>query len=560
LRALNNLRHPSAYLFWALAVLALAVACLVQAPILFAPSAFDGDATPEVYWAQTSRLEKNDQDLMAVYSDWLVPPGTKTVYRLGSLVAAPVFVAKTIAVTASVLSILLFYLIALNLTKKAPYAFWGSVCALLSVWFLRERQIFGAGGSEDISILLMMLFVYAFVRQRWSWVAVLFVCQVLFYPPLFLHSSLALLLWSVWKRSSPEKAAWKRSQARLLIGVALLCLAYLVVRYEFMRPPAIGVPLSTQEGREIGELHSRTVVFADQDTLVTRFKNDYTGIGWDAVWAYTAPWLLVLSLGFLSRRYRASIKTRTGPALVCFLATGILLCVAANFVLFKLYYPSRYVQHPLNIFVQFFAVLLLFNLDQIAFFARHRALRFFVAALYVAGLAAVTLPRFGCHVENFNRPGLIKAVRALPAGSFIAGHPTQITDVVYLGGRRVFLTYKMSTDVLWKAYHRHMSQRTLGLFAAYFSDSLKEVVRFCDRYGITHIIVFEGHFDPGHWKDRGVYYPPYNQFIDALLQGRGSFVLKDAPEAWRTWEGDGMYILDVAKMRREKTLAPAPLY
>jgi len=559
MRGQKNPKDLSGILFWSLAVLSLVAACLVQAPILFDRGAFDGDATPEVYWAQTSRLEENDHDLMAVYSDWLVPPGTKMLYGLGSMVADPVFVAKAIAVTASVLSILLLYLIALSLTKKASAAFLGSICALLSVWFLRERQIFGAGGSEDISILLMMLFVYSFIRRKWSWVSILLISQALFYPPLFLHSALALALWSFWKRSSSKEVLWHKGPARLLIGVALLCLGFLVLRYEVMRPPAIGISVSVEEGREIGELHSRTAIFGDRDTLLTRITNEFTGIGWDAVWMYVLPWLLVLSLGFFNRRYRASIKKGTGEELICFLTAGILLCVTANFVLFKLYHPSRYVQHPLNIFIQFLAVLLLFNLDQWAFFAKRRALRFIIVALYVGGLGAVTIPRFGCHVENYYRPGLIEAVRGLPAGSFIAGHPSQITDVVYLGRKRIFLTYKMSTDVFWRSYHRHMSQRTFDLFAAYFSDSLEEVIRFCDLYGITHLIVSEGHFDPGYWGQRAVYYPPYDKFIDPLLRKRGFFVLKDAPDGWRAWEGEGMYILDVDKMRQEKSIALGPL-
>lgn len=544
----------SQYSVFIIALISLLIACLIQSSILFNQYAFEGDSITEVYGGNISLLPPNPNDVMAMYSDWLVPIGTKIIYVLGSRVVPAGIIAKFIPLLTSVFSMVLLYHIVLFMTGEKRYAFYGVSCALLSVWFLRERQIFGAGDSEDISILLFICFVYLFIKKKWLWMAALFVIESLFYPPTFLHSAISIGLWFFLTRSAHGKISIPKKHFTLLVCAAFVSCGYLLMRYEIMRPPVIGAALTTEEGRNAGELRtdSRTPIFGQKDTILSRIKNDMTGIGWDAVWQYSFPWLCVLLFCFLNKPYRHANFLMIRAELVCYLIAGFLLCIVANGLLFKLYMPSRYIQHQLNIFVQIILAIFLLNLNRFLFFSKKPFFYYFLISIYITGLSLVTIPHFGSHAENYSdRRNLIHAVRQLPSNSFIAGNPDDMTDIAYLGNRRVYLTYKMSTDVFWKSYQKKMTKMTLDFFNAYYSDSLTDVIKFCHDYSVSHIIVEARHFSPEYLDGEEIFYPPYDVFISKLDKGR-RFLFQKIPNSWCAWRDENICIVDVAKIRSRR--------
>jgi len=341
--------------------------------------------------------------------------------------------------------------------------------------------------------------------------------------------------------------------------IAIICLsltiltatAFLYFKYILNESEFLGRPLLPSEVKVIGDFNpgGRNAALSEPDTLLSRLLSDVTGIGLDLPKVFMMTFIAIsIFLSFKFKIHRLILIKIPQPLWV-FLLSGIVLTLIANLVMFRLYEPSRYIQNPLNIFLIIFVSINLFELFNFLFLKRKRLLGNLFIFSYLTLFMISTVPNFGCHKEDVDEiKPVIKFLSLLPSDIFIAGHPMIMNGIGIYSKKRVFLTYKISTEVYWHSYYQEMTKRTKYFFDAYYAQDEKEILNLCQRYGITHIVVDLNHFSAEYLKKENFYFRPFNDYIKKITNNKSNFFFRRIPEEYVIFKNSNIYVIDCSKL------------
>src|SRR3989338_1546684 len=540
-----------------LIILSLVTSIYVQWPILSDYYSFDGDTSNIIFWHNSISLDKasiNSNDLMSRYASWFIAPGLKAVYLLGSIFAEPIVLAKFIPIATSTICVILIYLIG-SLMNGAKCGIVAAISFICTAWFYRYRQMFGSADAEEFSLVLMLLFIYFIIKEKYWILAIIIALEALFYPPLFILSSLTVFLSSLFRLRRMGTVFWKENKSAFTcMAVVILAFAcFMFYKYQQSTPQFLGRTLTPIEVKDIDDFKpgGRNPIFSQPDTFSRRFVSDATGLGIDLPKKIMFGFICLLFVFPCSLKVRRAFLLKIPAVLWIFLVAGMGMCLIANLVLFKLYEPSRFIQNPLNIF------LVLFIGCQITFgegrlnVERRVAVRNVVAVAYLLVMMLVLVPRFGCHQETASSlKSEIDFISNLPGNAFVAGDPKLMNNLGLYAKKRVFLTYKLSTEVYWLNYYREMTKRTEDFYRTYYADSHQDVSEFCTLYGITHLVVDKSQFSDNYIARGDFYYSPFNDYIKQITAGLTSYFLMNLPPGTRIFEGLNIVVVDCIELSK----------
>jgi len=505
---------------------ALLVTLIAHGLILFEYYLINGDSTSIVLWLNSLTLEKmepNTPDIMLTYANYFVSAGTKAIYGVLNFFMEPIMAVKIVPLITTITCTLLIYEIGISFAGPLIGNMSGGIFILLA-WYHRHREMFGSADAEEISHVLMLGFLLTFLKRRFVWTSLILLMSALTYPPLFVLEVGTLCVFFAGEIITKKRLSCSKKNGLTLIAGIIIAGGYLVSHVFCNAPDFLGPILTYQEviKEPMFNIGGNTPMFGD-GSLWERVSNDVTGIGMDIPKSYMLI-IFFLSLSLPFKKFKQKLLKMFPWELWSFLIAGVILTILANFVLLKLYQPSRYIQIPLTVFLIYFVSSSFSCLDEIS----KRGGRIARYAFMIS-LLCIVVPRLYGHAEGpLSEWKLIEHIKRLPDHSFLAGHPEEMNGVGLYTKKHIFLTSKMSTEVYWKKYRATMTERTEDFFDAYYAESIDKIENFSKKYGITHIVLYADHFSTAYLKDsQNYYYNPFNAFIHELLRERKNYYFNE---------------------------------
>lgn len=266
---------------------------------------------------------------------------------------------------------------------------------------------------------------------------------------------------------------------------------------------------------------------------------------------FAGTWLGVAVLGWLIVRRRIRIPAAAPAFWVAGAAVYWLACILA----FRLYLPQRYSEYGWGAGG---IALLIGLLTQTRIPMRparaHRAL----SNLIVAGcLAALWLAwgrtdRFGdiANTERAPHAALYDFAASLPKGARFASHPYDGDDIPFWAGRASLCGYELDQPFFTKSW-RSSVERTRATFAAIYATDRAEILAFCDRWQVTHLLL-----RPDRYRDdfrkRAKYCDPFDAENKTRLRKieRQQLALAEPPPDAVVFRDHKFLVIDVAALRR----------
>ena len=441
-------------------------------------------------------------------------------------------------------------------------AMWSLLALFLSADVFLSRM---AGGLPRSFAFPTFALACAGILSGRSWLtAAAAVLGALLYPALAVPSglALALMLLVVPKEERGDAASWSlRRRAALLAATAALCAACVLPTLlatraygPSIRPDELDdYPEAAQGGRFVED---DRVDFKRPLMEAVRFYPwlglHNSGEPWAPPvdrWAqrHRAPvmgwtWVFILTGGgwaTLTRTAARRLLALTGAALISYLL--------ARAMTPDLFMAQRHAFYTLPILLLLW--LMVAAVGWADLLRRLHAPRLETAALLAVGVVFLALaggdvpPRNG--LNNCQGPsGLVAFVATLPQNAFIAGWPSDISDIPYYAARPVFVCYENHVP-RHHDYTKVMRERMKALIAAYFARDPGPLRTLRDTWGVTHLVVNPAHFSGSPPR----YFRPFNNWILEAAQADGeceAFKQRAAAEVYADRE---FFVLDLARIR-----------
>ena len=210
------------------------------------------------------------------------------------------------------------------------------------------------------------------------------------------------------------------------------------------------------------------------------------------------------------------------PVLIHFLGAGTVMYILADWLLFRLYLPNRYLVYTVQISGLLIASLLTGHLiDRINRLAIRRAVQ---VLLLVAVAVRIDLTQnIGLNDQSAGRP-LYEFLETLPPDAMIAAHPYAADYIPTFAHRKVFLNFELSYP-FYDVYWRTIRARTTAFFDAYYARTREETYAFCVANGIDYLVVRERDFQPDYLATHRIYFEPFNTEVRERVAQTGEHAL-----------------------------------
>ena len=132
-----------------------------------------------------------------------------------------------------------------------------------------------------------------------------------------------------------------------------------------------------------------------------------------------------------------------------------------------------------------------------------------------------------------NEYELYEFIATLPTDAFFAGEPERLSNVPTFAKRAVLFS---------KEIHGVEEQKLYDFFDAYYAESPAKILAFCNRYGVTHLLVNERQFEESYLEKELLFFAPQNAYIKEITEERSDFVLMHVSDTQKIFQGDRYYI------------------
>lgn len=448
-------------------------------------------------------------DAIADYYLAIEPTAYKGLYWcLAQIGLEPLLVAKLLPLLLALITTLFAFKIALRLLPVPICGFLATLILNQQIW-LDDELI--TATPRAFYYPLLTIFLYCLLKQALLPSLVVIVLQGLFYAPSMLLS-VAILSVRLW----PWGSYWPRWQAlaihlrhpahrhRYVFWLAGCGAAGLVILWLLHHQSAVGPTITTAQMRVLPEFdrYGRHEYFGVHPLYFLFQGRSGLNVSW-----FPASILMGLALPFLSApRFRLTQKLK--PAL---LYQGVIaslgLYITAHFLLFKLYFPSRYTYHSLRVLLALAAGITLTILGEAGWrwlrsrwHSQQRWLLIIIGLVLTLELLVPALPPLFLALQVWiegQSPALYTYLAQQPRDTVVAtlaeegdnlGAFSQRSTLV---GREFALTFHPQ-------YYQVMQQRVVDLLQAQYSPDPTVVQQIIDRYGIDYFLIERAAFSPDY--------------------------------------------------------------
>ena len=121
----------------------------------------------------------------------------------------------------------------------------------------------------------------------------------------------------------------------------------------------------------------------------------------------------------------------------------------------------------------------------------------------------------GMSIDERDEADLYAFIRTLPPDSRLALHPRDGAGISYWTGRATTDHHETLTP-WWVESWRRARARTRDTLRALYAVDPDVLLEYCDRYGISHLLINAGRYGPDYRAAARIF-PPFDAFVDDLL-------------------------------------------
>lgn len=524
----NGVNRKTFWWFAALSMIfAFAVSFYIQIPFLTDKIAYHGDIRQEIYWmAQMEDPSLFPNDFLAAYSSNMAPLGLKTFYKIMTFFFDPLLISKFLGIILCPIFALLFYLLCYK-SNAGPYAsFFGVVFSVMIFWS-KSTAPFAVGDSEDFVPLLIAAFLLAWIMEKPIWTALVIFFSALFYPPVMVIFILAISF--SYLKLNANIVFGRLEEGRTIIYAICFVISAIIVFGKYLISDFSPGPVFTKNIMihmpEFFE-NGRAPMF--YGSIWKSISNIRSGLSLDRGTIYAMAVFAVLFI--LSPK---NIFFRVKQKMWLFTAASCCLFVAAHLLMLHLFSPSRYLRLPIPIIIAYATALSLEPLfDRISWpFEKVTWVKpLIIVGLFCPAIAFAWAPLVSNDYLYFENSGLYQAISSLPKNTLIAAHPFTADNIPIRTKRSVYICDEMALPY-FQGYYKEISRRLTTLFSAYYSPDIDDIYKFCNQEGVTHFLMYQGHFSAEKLHGVHHYREPYNdKIIDDIRTAKGRFAACTPPK------------------------------
>lgn len=469
-----------------------------------------------------NNFDENIKDILAQYSYSKLIGSTVYLVRFYMLINHFfdfIYVTKIVAVVTFLVSVLYAYKLGKSL-KDNVYA---SLLSILFVLYSWTSTSFQGGLSRAFIFPLMLAFLYYFTKKSILGISLSMLLAAMLYPPVFLiflaSYGLFLIDFKEKKLNIDLKKNYLVFLAVLLSFVAII-VPMKLINFGFNEQIQLNDAINMPEFYADGRVHiflGKIPFTSDALSTIKTIANIYNpGLRKPLL----KDGLFILILVFLAFLifYRSKML-RLPKELYYFILSSFLLQFIAGLVLFRLYFPSRYIVFSLPLFLMLATANALYLMlktkkSHIAFF--------FVMIL----LIILYVPLAQSYLMHCKDEELYEFIATLPKTSVVAGFPADMNCIALYGKRRPFIMSEL--DIPHHAdYYKQIKQRNSEFFTAYYSDNAGQIYQFCRKNNIAYVIANKNHFTKDFLNRHRVYIEPFNSFIKNITSSKKNFYLSN---------------------------------
>jgi hypothetical protein len=546
---------PNLLLLCALSA-AIAVYIFAHWESLWSPWVVNDDVRQQVYWMQ--KWQDHDlyqNDILSQYAQNYVPYGVQAVYFIVSDLINPLQFTKVLTAILFVVSAGLMF----SLTKRLSDGYSGLFAVCLMFLFGTFLGNISGGLSRAFVFPLMLAYLYFFSLEKYLAACLVIMIQALFNPYLFLlcTGSQIIFLFHFLSKTLPDPGLGDLSSPRNILSMFLLHTplmaggAFMGLKYVFFKSPLFGDivtrtdMLGKAEYTAAGRFEILPVpsVFFE---LLRPFveKLPLTGLG------IAAGVLALLLIGILFVQGFIQNKMRFDFAklqiFIYLFAASVLLFFLSNFLLLKLFIPSRYMEYSIVIIYCVSGGILL---KSVIFSLENKKIIPVIAIVLII-LGAFRLQGVGIY-DYSKHETLYRFLEKTPINSLIAGHPKIMDNIITFSKRKAFVTFELSHP--WaKKYWEVITPRTYDFFRAYYASDPGEVKAFCINHKIEYLVIRDEDYRNPASKTKQIYFEPFGGFIQHITQDRIKFAVLDEKIFKPVYKRNGIRVLRPALEKIEE--------
>jgi len=246
------------------------------------------------------------------------------------------------------------------------------------------------------------------------------------------------------------------------------------------------------------------------------------------------------------------------PALT-FICATIVMYALARVAAFRFYNPERYYSYGM----QAASVMLVVSTIGLAgVLYRDRRWRAIIRNLAAAGFIVLFCglagdgvlgpPENGMSIDARRNARLYEFVRTLPADVRIATHPSDGAGISYWSARATTDNYETLQPWLVEPWQRFKA-RTRDTLRALYARRPGELLAYCQRYGITHLLINTRRYEED-FRLKARVFPPFDEYIESILAGvdHDQLVVRRLPEGAVVFVHDPWVVFDVSLLKKEE--------
>jgi len=530
------------FLILIIILLSLAITYVCQKDAIFNRYIVNDDSNHYIfpfYKIQDHALFQDD--IFSKYSLNYNTTGMKAIYSIFSIFFDPLFFSKILPFILCSLSAIYFFLIGRRVHNK----YCGFLSAAIFIMYSWTISCFSGGHARAFIFLLLSSFVYYILKKKYLLSAVILLLQTLIYPPMGVTSLLSIFILFSPRvaRDFIHKVA-NNDELKLsifLIIINVLILNLMILRRNFEMGPLV----SFKEMIKMPEFFwgGRTPFFINSLKMLkdSAIADRFTGI---PIHGFPIWFLLVISAAgiYLVIKKRIAIH----PVLNAVCVSGFVLYGLSWALLFKLYYPGRYLKFILPFYLIFLCAI---TITQTIIDRTNQGK---IQRLFLLSFAIIILhfPFLDKDLVNYKNIKLYQFISTLPKNSVIAGHPFEMSEIPLFSKRKVFIQFELSTP-FYRNYYMQVKQRTYDFFRLYYSGSFGEIKEACIKYGIDYVLVKKEHFSQTYIEKKNFYIKPFNYQVRRIIENniRNGFVLAKIPAAYKVYEDSDFLIIKVNSLK-----------
>ena len=504
------------------------------------------DARQHIFWMQRfTDPELFPGDLIADYFQSVAPLGYTTFYKtMAGLGIEPLLLSKILPPVLGMLTTIYCFGVTMEILPVPFAGFMASTILNQSIWM--KFDVVSATPRAFI-YPLFVVFIYYLLRRQLIGTCVAIALLGLFYPQLILICCPVLVLRLLNWKICFQPSQWSKLRKNLYrefikplpfpeyrLSIIALTVGFFILLIYALKNQTYGEVITARQAMNLPDFwpQGRHAFFNDRP-IQFWFMGELSGL----LPPLLPPliWLGLLLPWFVNNPGRFPLGdriTRNVYLLLEILMASVGLFLAAHAVLFRLYLPSRYMEHSCRIVFAIATGLIITLILDAALQSLKHGMKpdkgFAIASGFLIALT-IFYPLYEKGFPRTNyRPGrvapLYEFFQKQPKDILIASLASEANNIPSFAKRSILVGREYAIP-LHVGYYNEFSQRSGDLIHAQYTPNLQDMQQFIQKYGIDFWLLEASAFNPDYFTKNSW----LNQYQPAATEAIAQLDLETTP-------------------------------